>query len=341
MVKTGLTTSPILFTGDTRYAYSTGRVRSLELRLVPAPAYAKLIATPIGDFARMLTEYGYNFPQRIESPEEINAFFQQEKEALLSLIEKLFIEPIYPQLFRKRFDFLNTATIVKERIGVQYPEPAHTISFGLTEPSLIRKAIDEERFDYLPPEIASTIKDCFIAYKEEPLPYIIDTLAERAYYILLFSSLPANKFIRGYYSLLFDLMNITNFIRFRLMKKSFRDFLQVYIPHGRVDVSLFKELCELSPESVPGRLLALGWQKELVDAVQYALHESSFTLLESVKLRYLTEYLALAIYCPFGPEVVFSYYQRKLFEIEHLQTIALASFYSVSEGKLKKELDFV
>lgn len=326
-----------IMSGDVRYAFSSGRIRSLEQKLITKAVAAKLVESDLEDFSRILFDYGYAFPSEIKSESELNKVFSDELGRLLELIEFLSVDKEFPLLLRKRYDFLNIAYLLKSRINNVEFEP---IPYGTIKPSELRYLFDAEKWEKLPEELYDGIVLGRKAYEETELLSSIDSRLEWRYFKYLMGWAKKVEFIKGYYELYFEIENIMSFARCRAFGKPFKHFAFLYLDCGRCDLNFYRDIYDLPVEQVVSILSETEFGKPIGESFHSALHSQDFNHLQKFKDKILLEYLEQTRYCPFGIELLFSYYKRKEREIGVVKAIAYGRFWNLPANTIKAALPY-
>ncbi len=326
-----------LMTGDTRYAFASGRIRFLETKLITRAVAVKLLESQLDDFPRILAEYEYHLPSGLKTEDDIDRAFNFELEYLLKLVEFLSVDKKFPILIRKRYDFLNLAYLMKSKLSNVEFTP--TI-MGTINPSTIRRIFDNEEWDKLPPELHDGLVLAKKAYEETEFLSSIDSKLEWQYFAILKNSLPRLEFLKGYYELYFDMLNIMNIARCRAFGRTFKNFVQIYLDGGSFDLPFFRNIFELPQEQIISKLFETEFGRALGESFQSAIQHYNFTPLQNLIDKIILEYLEQTRYCPFGLELIFSYYKRKEREIGVIRTIAKAKLYNIPIETIRGSLPY-
>ena len=321
----------VIPTKDTRYAYTTGRIRALEVRLLREADFSRM--KQAGGVGEILQILGKLFPysesmKKVQKEEDFETGLEEESRRTYVELQSFCPEPDLIDLFWLENDFHNLKILLKiyfqEKLSLTVSSLPPALSQAGTQAiEILKEAIEKENFGVLSPEVTNLLEEIFPLVEENPHPEFLDNLLDKRFFQWLLSKVEeySDPFLRKLIQLQIDSFNIKTFFRIQFLleeKELLKDFL---IEGGGLDKDYLLRLAYQPKESqaleLPGR--------ELREAVVVAFEEwdkerSLFTLdrfFDDIILRHTGR----GFYITFGREPLINYIFLKKQELKRLSVI--------------------
>ena len=297
---------------DIRYAYITGRVRALEVRLLDKLKMERMIAaTSARASLSELEETDYG-PYVLQL-KEINNFedlLYDELKRLYSFIDKGSLNRELTDLFRMRYDFHNLKVFLKNKLK-EKPLPLEKLPFidlGTIGPLKVGEA----------KKFLQIQKETTRAFEENKNPQDIDIILDKEYYRLCVEKAEEseNEFVINLFRIEIDLADIKIFFRCRALKKNRAFFSKVLIGGGSLTRKLFLEFYEKEESAFLRKLSFTPYAKAIMGYEKEGLRE-----LELSCDNFLLEYVKKTKLITAGLEVLIAYLIAKENEIKLLRSV--------------------
>lgn len=243
------------------------------------------------------------------------------------------------ELICLKYNYHNLKSILKGKVSGINLENLFIYS-TLSDPNKIKLQFESGKFTDIRNEFKVALKEAEKKYAESKDPQIIDIVIDRAFYNHLNSvaqSLEVDLF-RDYASCIIDFYNLSSMMRAKAMGRDIHFLDEILVEGGEVSISKLKSLFKEDFEKVILALKSEKFGKILVKYIEKYKETKSFTVIESVKDRYLTKLREDAKFIFFGPETIFSYLLEKEKEIAIVRTIIIAKLNNISPEKIKERL---
>jgi len=314
---------------DTRYAYITGRVRALEVRLLDKLKIERMIAaTSARASLSELEETDYG--PYISQLKDINNFedlLYDELKRLYSFIDKGSLDRELTDIFRMRYDFHNLKVFLKNKFK-EKPlslEELPFINLGTIEPLNIGKAKK-----FLQIQVEATR-----AFEENKNPQDIDIILDKEYYRLCVEKAEEseNEFVIDLFRMETDLANIKIFFRCRVLKKNKDFFSKVFIPGGTLTRKLFLEFYEKVESAflrklsfTPYAKVIMGYEREGLQGLELSCD------------NLLLEYVKETKFVTAGLEVLVAYLIAKENEIKLLRSVLTGKINEIPAQMIRERM---
>jgi V/A-type H+-transporting ATPase subunit C len=297
---------------DTRYAYITGRIRALEVRLLDKLKLERMIAaTSARASLSELEETDYGpYVSQLKDINNFEELLHDELKRLYSFIDKWSLDRELTELFRMRYDFHNLKVFLKNKFR-EKPLPPERLPF-ITLGTIDSLKIEEAR------EFIQVQKEAIKVFKKSKNPQDIDIILDKEYYKLCLEKAEEseNEFVINLFRTEINLINIKTFFRCRVLKKNKDFFSKVFIPGGSLTKRLFLEFYEKEENAFSRKLsftpyakAVMGYKKEGLKGLELSCDN---LLLEYVKKTKLITA---------GLEVLIAYLIAKENEVKLLRSV--------------------
>jgi V/A-type H+-transporting ATPase subunit C len=325
---------------DKRYAYATGRVRALEMRLLGKQRLERMAeAKDIDEALRLLsdTEYSMHF----DEIEDIGyrGCLRNEERRILELVDALTLDPDVSDILRLKYDFHNLKVALREQFLGR--DLSHLyMDFARYEAGMIREALKAENVERLPESLVEAARDAIDIYSRSQDPAEVDLAVDKAMFELFLERAKASGalYIEAIVRTLIDLADIRTFMRARYLEMESRVLPDMLIPGGAVRLSDFTETFTLPLDEVVQRF-EFSPYRQIIEVGGTGLdRQDSFAPLEREIDNYLISFLRLARYFTFGLEVVLAYALLKENEVKMLRLTLAAKERSMPAEAIKERI---
>jgi V/A-type H+-transporting ATPase subunit C len=308
---------------DQRYAYATGLIRAMEVRLLGRQRLERMTeARDFDEALRLLadTEYSAHFDE-IEDV-GCHGCLRNEEKRVLDLVDALSLDADVSDILRLKYDFHNLKVGLREQVSGR--DLGHLYDdFASFEAEVIRSALKAENVDLLPEPLIEPARSALEAYSNSQDPGQADLILDTAMFSLFLAR--ARDFGAFYIEAMvktwIDQANIRTFMRARYLDLESKVFGEMLIPGGFVKPADFTETFTLPLDEVLQRFQFSPY-RTVIDAGGAGLERTgSFVALEREIDNYLISFLRLSRYFTFGLEVVLAYALLKLNETKMLRLI--------------------
>jgi V/A-type H+-transporting ATPase subunit C len=308
---------------DQRYAYATGVVRALEVRLLGRQRLERMTEARDADEAvRLLsdTEYSVHF----DEIEDIGCegCLRNEEMRVLGLVDALTLDPEVSDILRLRYDFHNLKVAVREQVSGR--NLAHLYDdFARFGSERVRSALKADDVDLLPEPLIEPARDALEAYSKSEDPAESDLIIDKAMFSLFLRRARrfAAIYLEGIVKTWIDQANIRTFMRARYLEMESRSLPRTMIPGGFVRLADFIETFTLPLDEVLQRFQFSPY-RSIIEVGGAGLERTgSFVGLEREIDNYFISFLRLSRYFTFGLEVVLAYALLKLNEVKMLRLV--------------------
>ncbi|MCD6595079.1 V-type ATPase subunit [bacterium] len=328
--------TPLLFKGDTKYAYASGVIRGFENYLLNRADYQKVFDADVNQIGTVLTEIGYGGSE--QNPEHA---LDTATEQLFTDIQTLSKDKKFTDTLPLKFDFANTRTYLKSHfLDAEIPE---LLRWGTIPPDILTRQI-EFLLNGEKSELPQCLKDAISAAEQSFLQFhssvAIDSTVDREYIKYFGSILPDSEFFRRWFAIYTDWVNIKSFVRIIRSKLPHKLFGEIYIDCGDIPAEKFTNSVELDIESIPSTFSNTEYGSRLPDVMRLAFSGKLAPLDIFFRLK-LIESNRYTKFCSYGPELLWAYAQIKLEEIGSLRTILRAKSAKLSFDAIKEVISVV
>lgn len=333
-------------TKNTRYTYTTGRIRGLEKYLLKSADFTRIKeGKDLADSFQSLSRfYPYSESMKIcNSPEDFERGLEEEWKRVYLELRSFVPEPELVDLFWLDQDFHNIKVGLKIKAKqkvLQDIESVKSLSFsGTLDPSLLMDAIEKEDFSSLPPFFKEVIHQVMSRTEKESVPRNVDIFLDKMYFSKFLFELSGYRddFLKELAEKIVDSFNIKNFFRIKLWERDDEKKLldQLIIEGGSVDKSRIAALAGESLESLVSVFSSI-YRPAIQKAIEeWKKNKTLFTLdraLEEIILNFTSQ----GFYITFGREPLINYILLKKSEIKTLRSILRAKKANLTAEQMEK-----
>ncbi len=323
------------------YAHGVVIARVNEKRLLKKETLDKMIKanTPDEVFKILLDSDYSKSSVGVESLRDYEILLKNETTRMFKLGKEMLDEEEILKLLSLKYNYHNLKSIIKGKVSGINLENLFIYSI-LSDPNKIKLQFENGKYTDIRDEFKETLKEAEKKYLETNDPQIIDIVIDKAFYKNLKSIADSLgvKLFDDYTSSIIDFYNLSSMVRAKNMGRDIHFLDEILVEGGNLSLNKLKSLFKEDFEKV---ILALKSEKFggiLVKYIEKYKETKSFTIIESVKDKYLTKLREDSKFIFFGPEPIFSYLLAKEKEISIVRTIVIGKLNNISPDKLKERL---
>ncbi len=324
---------------DTRYAYTTGRVRALELCLLKEGDFARMRQSGgIGEALQVLNKiFPYSESMKdIQKEEEIERGLDRELERTHKEVRYFCPEPELVDLFWLENDFYNLKVLLK----THFRERTFSGNSPLLRPplseagtldlALLEESIAKEDFGELLPAVRNILREIFSLMDNKHPPRFIDDFLNRRFFqwlVLEMKKYP-DPFLARLIQLQIDSFNIKTFFRLKLFWGEIVSPEEVFAEEGTITKQQLLRMTYHPLESLEEELGNTDYGEAIRLALAEQKKENSLFSLHKFFDEYILEHAYCGFYITLGREPLINYIFLKKQEIKHLRAILRSKTYS-------------
>jgi len=320
-------------TKDTRYTYSTGRIRGLEIHLLQEADLNRLReARGIEEAMQILGKITpYSESLKNLPPEKFERGLGEELKRVYQDLRSFCPHPELVDLFWLGYDFHNLKVLLKFHVQSQPPlnlvpplEPQLSPA-GTQDEEILKEAVREAEYSHLLPELGTLIQEAVVLTEAHPHPQVLDSFIDRHLFEWLRTRIEEyhDFFLTHLIELQIDSFNIQSFLRIKLWEETNEKELleRVLVEKGTVEKKELVQLASQPKEALGDRLDKTDYGEPVKKALEELEKEESLFGLERFFDSYILEYTRRGHYITFGKEPLVNYILLKKQEIKLLRQI--------------------
>ena len=311
-----------------KYAYSFGRVRTLEAELIDRGQFKRMAEAPTASEAlKVLSEGSYQELSEGADIPTIEKALQEELKAVYDLAQHISPKREITDLLQLKYDFHNAKVLLKSEVASV--EPAFLVPFGVVDLEKLKKAF-KERLKDLPAPLAKAVEKARSEYAETGDTQVIDFVMDQEYCNALIEQSEEFPFLREFFQMKIDLENIRNFVR---SSKFAIDFEKVFLQGGTLDVKVFRALEGEPTEGITNTVRTRNYSSVVEDGLKAYEETKTLVLYERLTEDFLIEYLKRAKMVTLGIEPLLGYILAKEREVKLIRLILIGKMRNVDVEK--------
>jgi V/A-type H+-transporting ATPase subunit C len=325
---------------DTRYAYAVARVRGMETRLLDRQWIERLLGDSADGALKTLSDSAYqDAVSEVTRPEDLEPGLEASLAETLSTVSQISPEPALVELFRVRWDFRNTKSLLKAALLKLEAGPVGTVDgTGLVSLTLLEKAVQERDYAKLPSVIADAARRAEETYRDRAELADIDFIFDAAMWehSIAVAAEHGNDFLVEYFRTEIDLANIKAFVRIKEAGREAGELSRALIPGGFVEPSLLE-----GAHGEPIDTLARALEYGRYPAIAAVLREWSADGIRGLELAADNELLRLtevAKTVAYGVEPLIRYILIRQIETKLIRTAVTAKLDGLPRGDVEARL---
>ena len=317
---------------DTRYAYTTGRVRALELYLLKEADFIRMRQS--GKIEEVLQVLNKTFPysesmKDIQKEEEFERGLDRELKRTYEEVRYFCPEPELIDIFWLDNDFYNLKVLLKthfqERVFSKnslflIPPLSEAGTLDLT---LLEESIAKEDFSELVPGVRDILQEIFSLMGNSHSPRLIDDFLNRQFFqwlVLEMKKYP-DPFLARLIQLQIDSFNIKAFFRLKLFWGETASPEEVFAEGGIISKQQLLRMISEPLETLEEELRNTDYGEAIRLALEEQKKENSLFSLHKFFDEYILEHTYCGFYITFGREPLVNYIFLRKQEIKHLRAI--------------------
>lgn len=322
---------------DTDYLYISGRVRSLEGKLLNQERMDRMLDAPTPmDAARVLVECGYPEVEEV-TPSSINKMLTEQQQKVFEDLSRDAPDQNIVDAFRIKYDYHNAKALLKaEVLGIDADDlMSHA---GRVPVEKMQDAIRTSEFTSIPGRLSQGIREAREVLGNTRDPQQSDTVLDRAWFedMMAMADESDSDFLRGYVRLNIDAVNLKSLVRVMRMGKD-ADYLRtVLFPNGNIGEDRISGL--LSSGGQMTDLYATSALKEAAEAGSAATQGGSLTQFEKLCDNAIMDYVRKAKYVAFGEATLVAYLAAKESELVAARIILTGRLAGLSADTIRERL---
>lgn len=324
------------------YAYSTARIRAVEIRLLDESKLNRLLnMTDIQDAVKLLLESGYgtdHTEMEKKAAENIEGLFDEELKKTYDLLLEILPSPEPVYLFMRRYDYLNAKLILKaEFLGVNISERLSRM--GTIEPKKLLGYITDRNFGELPDMLKEAVTESIEAFSQTRDPQIIDLILDKASYqnMLQDAVQYGDPFLTELVKKLIDIANIRIIVRSGLIGLP-EDFVKkALIDGGSFSVRTLQDFVGKNWRDFISILKGAGHEKLSSDLTK-ALETDGISEIEKILDDHIISWLKPSKFTTLGLDPSIAYLFLKETEIKNVRLIITGIVNKIPADIIKERL---
>jgi V/A-type H+-transporting ATPase subunit C len=325
---------------DKRYAYATGRVRALEMRLLGKQRLERMAeARDLDEALRLLsdTEYAIHFDEIEDTG--YRGCLKNEERRILDLVDGLTLDPDVSDILRLKYDFHNLKVALREQFAGR--DLGHLyMDLARYEPAALGAALKAESVDLLPEPLIGAATEALAAYSRSQDPAEVDLAVDNAMFGVFLERARASGalYIEAIVRTWIDLADIRTFMRARYLELESRALPDMLIAGGFIKPADLLETFTSPLDEVLQRFEFSPYKAILEIGGAGLERQDSFAPLEREMDNYVISFLRLSRYFTFGLEVVLAYALLKENEIKMLRLVLAAKERNMPPDAIKERI---
>lgn len=325
---------------DTIYAYSVGRVRALETRLLDQSRFERMIDAASGEEAlKVLSETDYAAAvTELNDVHDFEYMLSAELKNIFDLIRDISPRPEMIATLALRYDVHNLKVLFKAKyLGVKTDL---LIPVGTVDLNKLEYAVNEDDYRDFPGDLrqaAENINEDFLVNRD---PQIIDLILDQVLYkqLIALAGEYNSAFLEGLFIRQIDLTNLKTLIRVKRMGLD-REFLKkVLLPHGSLPADRLISLTDEPLESVITALNMSEYADLIEEGVREWLEKGTASRFEKLADDYITVYLKKGKWKAFAPEPLIGYLWAKEIEIKNIRIVMVGKINKLPAEAIKERI---
>lgn len=317
---------------DTRYAYTTGRVRALELYLLKEADFMRMRQS--GKIEEVLQVLNKTFPysesmKDIQKEEEFERGLDRELKRTYEEVRYFCPQPELIDLFWLDNDFYNLKVLLKTHFQERFFSGNSLFlrpplsEAGTLDLILLEESIAKEDFSELVPGVRDILEEIFSLMDNSHSPRFIDDFLNRQFFqwlVLEMKKYP-DPFLARLIQLQIDSFNIKAFFRLKLFWGETAPAEEVFAEGGIISKQQLLRMISEPLETLEEELRSTDYGEAIRLALEEQKKENSLFSLHKFFDEYILEHTYCGFYITLGREPLVNYIFLRKQEIKHLRAI--------------------
>jgi V/A-type H+-transporting ATPase subunit C len=305
---------------DWRYAFSTAKVRVLELSMIPRTTFVDIAnAGSFAQAAELLAGTEYAVDAKAEAG-QIEAMLLQRRTETRQMFVALMLDEKIVNFLRAREDFTNMRLAIR-RVVTGKPLGLDYSNEGNVPAEEFEEIFEQENYERFPEYLQRGVEAAVLGYYENKdirrIDYEIDRV--EAAWRLEQAEKHQQTFMSSLVRIRIDLGNVRTMLRLKMADRE--EETQFFIPGGFVEVNKFVQGLETGYEGIAPLFYATPYFELLEVSIPYLRNEQSFLKLEKECEDYVKGFLRTTRSIAAGPQPVVAYFLMKEAEIRTVRMV--------------------
>lgn len=319
---------------DTKYLYSSARIRALERTLLNRDALERMLeADSAADAAKVLAEYGYSELGNGDM-QAVERAIAASRLSTFSLVREISPNPEIINVFSIKYDYHNIKALIKAQ-AVGADASRLLINAGRVDADKLTVFLREMDYSALAPTMAQACIQAREVLSRTKDAQLADFILDRACFeeISACAQNSGSEFLQGYVRLMIDVTNLRSLIRAIKQGKSPEFLASAIIPGGNVSV----EATAVSQEIV-SKFSSPLLEEAAQAGVASLSGDSSFTVFERLCDDALMKYIQGARYVPFGDAPIIAYLAAQESQISLIRILMAGKLQKLPTSEIRDRL---
>ncbi|MDD5446762.1 MAG: V-type ATP synthase subunit C [Methanocellales archaeon] len=320
-----------------KYAYSVGRVRALETKLLDRDKIEKMIDAEDAEAVLHIlseTEYGDRIAG-VKSAEEFEETLYKELKRKYAITKSFYPDPKLIDLFTLKYDFHNLKVLLKSKLSDQGAALIDLGAIADVVPELMKEDISEIS-KKLPEGYARAVERVLDEFNISKDPQIIDAGLDTEMFNLMFEFASKSEFLLKLLQMHIDLANIKMLIRSKKLGKSKKFLGYALLERGSLPKDVLLKIYDGSLDAMISELCKSEYGEIIADGAKHYEKEGSLLWLEKLFDDVITEHLKKAKYITFGLEPLAGYIIANENEVKLIRMILIGKLNEIPSEQIKK-----
>lgn len=326
---------------DTQYAYSVGKIRAIERKLLDKGKLDRMVEAKTPEEAlKVLQEadYGKGGSDSVNIYEYEN-LLRDENKKVYNLMKEIAPEPDVFDLFLISNDYHNIKVLLKSEFSGQ-DYASLLVESGSIPSDKLKAMIRDRNMANMPAIMKNAVEECIEVYNKTLDPQVIDIILDKASFKQMKdTSIKSGKgFIKDLVMLFIDLANIKVFLRVKALSKTW-DFLQkVLISEGSIDSKVFIQNLDNPLDSFIDALKFTSLGAFLQEGIESFKSTGTLTKFEKLSDNLILNYVKKSKYISLGIEPLVGYLMAKEMEIKNARIVMVGKINNISNEVIRERL---
>ncbi|HIH37160.1 MAG TPA: V-type ATP synthase subunit C [Methanocellales archaeon] len=320
-----------------KYAYSVGRVRALETKLLDRDKIEKMIDAEDAEAVLHIlseTEYGDRVAE-VKSAEEFEETLYRYLKRKYAVIKSFYPDPELVDLFTLKYDFHNLKVLLKSKLSDQRATLIDLGAIADVVPELMKGDISEIS-KKLPESYARAVERVLGEFNISKDPQIIDAGLDAEMFNLMFEFASKSEFLLKLLQMHIDLANIKILIRSKKLGKSKKFLEYALLERGGLPKDVLLKMYDGSLDTMTSELCKSEYEEIIADGAEHYKKDGSLLWLEKLFDDFIAEHVKKAKYITFGLEPLVGYIIANENEVKLIRTILIGKLNEIPSEQIKK-----
>lgn len=323
------------------YLYATGRIRSLENKLLDANDIERMIDAKDAQTAyKVFNDLSYaDELSDIESSEDYVQALDHDLMQVKKVLAQVTPDEQLLKLLFSIYDFHNIKLFFKAKY-LQKDFTKHESQLGNINVANLKDAIMKEVKTSIPEDILGIIRDANKVFEKEKNGFIIDSYLDSKYFEFIKDVVKKinNKFVNNLAKVWIDIGNVKIFLRAKKLGLEI-DKINKYITEGGniLKTSLINYYQKDLKEAVT--ICLRGFEDtEIKEEIKNYSEGGDLWKLEKSFEDYEIKFIGGAKYIAYGPEVVIAYYLAKKNAVKNIRLVFTGKLNELKSAEIKERI---